>query len=377
MPQPLLSLIIPTRERAQTLAYTLATALDQQSRDYEVVVSDNHSSDGTRPVVEGLADARVVYVNTGQRLSMCDNYEFALSKAQGRYILIIGDDDAVIPNRLDDLLARLRATDRPVPFSWPLHVYDWPVDGQPAQATYLAGDQPERETDLKATARRVMTLGGWRYGDLPSPYHAAIPTAILDALRARTGRVFHSTQPDVFTGMAIPAFADRAINLGRTVTMNGRSPKSNGRDFLRNSSGENLDTFIREYGGYQFHSSLFRGVSAKANMIPDALLVAKDMFPDLYGDVEFDYTAMWAYICRLRFASYRQVLANGNAIRQVHGLKLARLARMAAMHEAAGIRRTILNRLKAPREFRHGAPDNIHDFVRVLAGQAAEPSHQD
>ena len=79
-PAPLLSLIIPTRERAETLAFTLATALEQQSRDYEIIVSDNASADHTKAVVDKLDDARIHYFNTGQRLSMCGNYEFALER---------------------------------------------------------------------------------------------------------------------------------------------------------------------------------------------------------------------------------------------------------------------------------------------------------
>ena len=77
---PLISLVIPTRERADTLAHTLATALAQRSRHYEVVVSDNASVDHTRETVTRIADDRVRYFNTGERLSMCGNYEFALQQ---------------------------------------------------------------------------------------------------------------------------------------------------------------------------------------------------------------------------------------------------------------------------------------------------------
>ena len=210
---PLLSLILPTRERAQTLAFTLATALDQQSCDYEVVVSDNASTDHTKAVVDRFDDERIRYFNTGQRLSMCGNYEFALEQARGDYVIFIGDDDAVIPGALDHLLSLLRRTPEPIIHMWPLHIYDWPVDGKPARVAYLAPVVAPTELDLKAKARFVMSMGSWKYYELPSPYHSAIPRQILTAIRERTGRVFHSTQPDVFTAMAIPAFTSRAVNM--------------------------------------------------------------------------------------------------------------------------------------------------------------------
>ena len=367
--KPLLSVVIPTRERAATLAFTLATALDQKSADYEVVVSDNASEDGTRAVVTARAadDPRVRYANTGRRLSMCGNYEFALEQTRGDYVVYIGDDDAVIPGALDRLLSHLRVASEPLIHTWPLHIYDWPVDGKPAQVAYLAPTRPPFELDLKAKARFVISVGGWRHGDLPSPYHSAIPTHLLDAIRARTGKVFHSTQPDVFTGMAIPAFADRAVNLGQTVTLNGRSARSNGLGFVQRNALPNIERFIREYGDYRFHPTLYPGVPGAANMIPDAVLMARDMFPDLYAGTPFDYSAMWAYVCRLRFVSHSEVLRQHRAIARQHPFKLSTFLSMSAVHELSAVRRSVLNRFMPLGSLRQHTPDNIHDFVRMLA----------
>ena len=367
MSSPLLSIIIPTRERAGTLVFTLASALDQASEDYEVVVSDNASEDDTADVVNANPDRRIRYFRTSSRLSMCDNYEFALAKARGEYVIIIGDDDAVIPGRLDSLLARLRILAKPVIHMWPLHIYDWPVDDRPAMATYIAPRYPESRLDLKLKARRVMELGGWKYYELPSPYHAAVPRKILDALRERTGRVFHSTQPDVFTAMAIPAFADDAVNIGETVTLNGRSAKSNGLGFVKRGALPNIERFISEYGNYVFHPSLYVGTSAMANMIPDAVLKAKDFFPEIYDDVAFNYSAMWAYVSRLRFAKHGDVIRKSPEIKRVHPFSITEFVGYSAIHEMAAARRHILNSVGMARRGDTCLADNIHDFAKLLA----------
>src|SRR4051812_40299444 len=96
MSDPLVTLAIPTRDRADTLAYTLATALGQDSEDFEILVSDNFSSDQTREVVFAIEDSRLRYVNTGRRVSMTDNFEFALNHARGKYVIYIGDDDGLM-----------------------------------------------------------------------------------------------------------------------------------------------------------------------------------------------------------------------------------------------------------------------------------------
>lgn len=366
MTEPLLTIIIPTRERSDTLAATVATALDCDSPDIEVIVSDNESQDDTAAVIERLADPRLRYVRTGRRLPMCDNYEFGLDQARGEYVIIIGDDDAIVPGGVDYLLRRIRNQAEPFVYMWPLHVYDWPAEGRAARLDYLAPEMPEREIALKPKARQVITLGGWKYYELPSAYHCAVPRSIYDQIRARTGRVFHSTQPDVFTAMAIPAFADRAVNLGMGVSMNGRSARSNGLGFISASARSNIDRFIAEYGDYCFHHTLSPVISPRGNMIPDAILIAKDMFPELYGDTPFGYDAMLAYVCRLRFASLGQVAVNAREILRSHPLSLPRLAARSLVHEAAAVRRRFLN--SSHKSALHdNVPPEIHGFARRLS----------
>ncbi len=372
-PPLLLSLIIPTRERAETLAFTLATTLEQQSHDFEIIVSDNASVDHTKAVVDALADGRIHYFNTGQRLSMCGNYEFALERARGDYVIFIGDDDAVIPGAIDHLLSLFRSTSDKTIHMWPLHTYDWPVADRQGRVAFLAPERAPSDLDLKAKARFVVRKGGWKYYELPSPYHAAIPRHLLDGIRLRTGRVFHSTQPDVFTAMAIPALADRAINIGFSITFNGRSSHSNGLGFVTKSAQANIDRFLREYGEYKLHSTLFPGVPNAANMIPDAILLARDLFPEFYAAIEFNYEAMWAFSCRHRFVSHLEVLRNVRKIRERHPFKTTRFMLYSLIHEMSVARRKLLNLVMPTRQFEKNALDNILDFARALAARQEGP----
>jgi glycosyltransferase involved in cell wall biosynthesis len=364
---PKISLLIPTRERADTLAFTLRTAFEQQSCEFEVIVSDNASTDNTRAVVEAFKDERLRYVNTQRRLSMCDNYEFALEHATGEYVLYIGDDDAVLPGGLDDLLAVLAELRTPTIHMWPLHVYDWPVGCRPAHVEYLAASSPPTNVDLKTKARFVVSVGGWKYYELPSVYHCAVPRALLDSIRVRTGRVFHSTQPDVFTALALPAFADTAVNLGRTITFNGRSARSNGLGFVDRKARQNIDRFIVEYGDYHFDPSLDPAVGGAANMIPDAVLLAARLFPELYDGADFNFSAMWAYVCRLGFVSHATVLRSAREIRRRHTFKAPTFLLYSAIHEISALRRTFLNARIRRGPFQQHTPDNIFDFATALA----------
>jgi len=101
------TIIIPTRERKDTLEYTIKTALAQDYNNFCVIVSDNFSNDGTRELVESIENSRLIYFNTGSRVSMSHNWEFALSKVKHGWVTILGDDDAILPgalNRVNEII---------------------------------------------------------------------------------------------------------------------------------------------------------------------------------------------------------------------------------------------------------------------------------
>ena len=129
MSDPRFSIVVPTRERAETLHYALQSFLDQDFEDYEVVVHDNCSSAATRDVVESFRSARLKYFRSETPLAMTDSWERALSFANGEYVTVIGDDDAILSHALRILADLLRSTSLPIirwsraSYRWPNHLY--------------------------------------------------------------------------------------------------------------------------------------------------------------------------------------------------------------------------------------------------------------
>ena len=94
------TIIVPTRERTDTLRYTIQTILNQTYKNYTVLISDNFSQDGTRDIIDSFTDERIKYINTGKRVSMSHNWEFALAHVERGWVTILGDDDGLLPNSL-------------------------------------------------------------------------------------------------------------------------------------------------------------------------------------------------------------------------------------------------------------------------------------
>jgi glycosyltransferase involved in cell wall biosynthesis len=98
---PRFTVAIPTYNRAHFLPYTLSCLLQQTYCDFEIVVSDNASTDDTYDVVRQFRDKRIRYVRQAQLLSAGDNFGACADMAQGDWIVFNQDDDVLCPHFLE------------------------------------------------------------------------------------------------------------------------------------------------------------------------------------------------------------------------------------------------------------------------------------
>ena len=95
MNSPALSIVVPTRNRADCARATIESLLLIDG-DVQVVVHDNSSGDELELWYRSRApDHRLVYAREAAQLSFVENFERAVALATGDYVCIIGDDDTV------------------------------------------------------------------------------------------------------------------------------------------------------------------------------------------------------------------------------------------------------------------------------------------
>lgn len=99
--KPRFSVVIPVHNRSDYLAQALASCIGQTIGDFEVVVSDDCSSENLAAVVESCADSRVRYSRSEERLGAVKNHQRAVSLAQGEHVLILHSDDFLLPQCLE------------------------------------------------------------------------------------------------------------------------------------------------------------------------------------------------------------------------------------------------------------------------------------
>lgn len=114
--EPLVSFLVPTYDSYSTLReVALPSILNQTYSNLEVIVAGDCSPPETAEVIVDLGDPRVRYYNRTVRGPYPDDetrwyvvgtppYNDALSQARGRWIAVLGDDDAVRPDHTEKLL---------------------------------------------------------------------------------------------------------------------------------------------------------------------------------------------------------------------------------------------------------------------------------
>jgi succinoglycan biosynthesis protein ExoO len=110
---PDVTIIMATHNGANTIGKAIESAQNQTVRDFEIVVVDDGSTDGTLELVSAMAtkDTRIKCVRLPQNLGAGGARNAALVHATGEWVAILDDDDWYEPNRLEVLLKAARDTE--------------------------------------------------------------------------------------------------------------------------------------------------------------------------------------------------------------------------------------------------------------------------
>jgi glycosyltransferase involved in cell wall biosynthesis len=96
---PFFSIIIPSYNRANLISKTIKSLLEQEFRDFEIIVVDDGGTDHTKEVVESFGDKRISYF-WKENAERGAARNFGLDRAQGNWILFFDSDDLAYANHL-------------------------------------------------------------------------------------------------------------------------------------------------------------------------------------------------------------------------------------------------------------------------------------
>lgn len=374
---PLLSIVVPTLDRPDTLRHALATMACQPAHaDCEFIVQNNGGNPEIARIVADLKDERFRHFASETVLTMTDNWEAALGHTSGEYVAFIGDDDGLMPYAC--AAASEMLSDRNIDLlSWSAYTYHWPSYYHPAFRNRLLA-----EIDLTSSVKRVSSrdelarIFGFQahYAHLPMIYNSFVRRSIIDRMRAIGGRYFIGLSPDVASGIANAALTDSFIRLSRPLSMAGFSQHSTGHAlFFETTDLLETPRGARDFGPIDEDPQL-PDLNALQLFIAKDMLVLKRLLLADHGDVRLDFKALAQALAtdiNHRPPLYDRTVQTIGELARTHGFDVADIIIPARLADRppprGGVRVTGPNRVVYELDGSALGLNSIADAVRVIA----------
>lgn len=107
--QPLVSVILPSYNHEKHVGLALDSVLSQSFGDYELLISDDCSTDGTVDVIRRYEDERIQLHVYAENQGATINHKYLIDRARGKYVALINSDDLWLPKKLEKQVAYLEA----------------------------------------------------------------------------------------------------------------------------------------------------------------------------------------------------------------------------------------------------------------------------
>ena len=106
---PLVSVIVPTYNRAWCIERTIRSILSQSYKDFELIVVDNRSTDGTVDRINRINDSRIRIVEISNGGIVAKSRNTGIRHSHGKYIAFLDSDDIWHPEKLERCVGKLES----------------------------------------------------------------------------------------------------------------------------------------------------------------------------------------------------------------------------------------------------------------------------
>jgi glycosyltransferase involved in cell wall biosynthesis len=99
---PLVSVLVPVFNQFNVIEQTLNSIISQTYKNIEIIVTDDCSTDHTQELIDRIAknNSCIKLYLQNPNLGITQNYNFAASKAAGKYVAIFAGDDVMFPDKI-------------------------------------------------------------------------------------------------------------------------------------------------------------------------------------------------------------------------------------------------------------------------------------
>lgn len=232
---PLLSIVIPTKNRYDTLLLVLDSIIAIKDPELEIVVQDN--SDDNKKVLNYLAriqDNRIKYFYSTESISQTGNSDLAVKHSTGEFVCFIGDDDGVMPYIIKITQWMKKNGVECIRGLKP--GYFWPKMNLTVTSTNETGfvriknnfNYKINKIEGQQMLNKALSFGGTSILGLPVLYHGIVSRKILNKIYTKTKSFFPGPSPDMANAVALCLVLKSYYYLDFPIIISGKSVHSIG-----------------------------------------------------------------------------------------------------------------------------------------------------
>lgn len=205
---PILSIVIPTRNREKYCIEAIKCILGYDDQNFELIIQDNSDSDIIEAFVRPIVDNRLRYHRDPERLNSVINMDKAIGMASGEYVTMIGDDDTVMPNIFELTRWAKRSNVNCISSTFSSSFF-WDEDGK-LRGHLLTQPVSKKIKKYDAiTQLKELLKGGiidYQSYNLPKVYHGIMKRSVLEDIFKEAGHYIGGVSPDIYLAVSSCAF---------------------------------------------------------------------------------------------------------------------------------------------------------------------------
>lgn len=190
MPTCFFSIVLPTKDRVLLLEPLIKSILDQDFKDFELIISDNSDTEETQDLLTRFQDKRINNTRTGG-LKMADNWDQSIKLASGKYMLLFSDKMLIKKGALKYLHNYLENN--------PAECVTWDLDiSCDKEKVFFKSSQLDHKSKInsKELIKKIILSDYHSYDVAPFHCNSCISVKLLNKIRSQSGRISHQLNPD-------------------------------------------------------------------------------------------------------------------------------------------------------------------------------------
>lgn len=230
---PILSIIIPTKNRYEYLIYSLRSIINNfKDFSVEIIVHDNSTDEIPQDILEIInSEKSIQYTKIDHHISGWENFELAITKANGKYLTMIGDDDSLSKYVID--VVEFMDKNNIMSVISPFATYTWPD-----LESRIFKSKTSSQLSLKKFGGKISYLraekeldqlvksGGTNLFQLPKMYYGIVNREIVEKVKESSGYFLPGPSPDMANAVSMAVFLEKIVHVDIPIFIAGNSSKS-------------------------------------------------------------------------------------------------------------------------------------------------------